>query len=53
MRVKNSQSFPNSTKSLVAAFRAGPQTPLLQSSEIPNLGLTAQIGNFRPHLVIT
>ena len=27
-------------------FRAGPQTPLLQSSEILDLGLTAQIGNF-------
>ena len=28
-------------------FRAGPQTPLLQSSEFsPNFGLTDQIGNF-------
>ena len=28
------------------AFRVGPQTPLLQSSEIPNLCLTVQSGNF-------
>ena len=27
-------------------FRASPQTPLLQSSEILNLGVTAQTGNF-------
>ena len=31
---------------LIGPFRAGPQTPLLQSSEIPKLGLTALIGNF-------
>ena len=30
----------------LGAFRVGPQTPLFQSSEIPNLCLTAQNGNF-------
>ena len=34
------------SQTLLAVFRVGPQTPLLQSSEIPNLGLTAQTGNF-------
>ena len=29
------------------AYRAGPRTPLLQSSEIPNSALTVQIGNFQ------
>ena len=30
----------------LGTFRAGPQTPLLQNSEIPNLGRKAQMGNF-------
>ena len=30
----------------IGTLQSMPQIPLLQSSEIPNLGLTAQIGNF-------
>ena len=44
---KNGVAYKNNMKCQIAKiFRAGPQTPLLQSSEIPNLDLTAQIGNF-------
>ena len=34
------------TRTPLESFRAGPQTPLLQSSVIPNLDLMAQFGNF-------
>ena len=34
------------TRTPLESFRAGPQSPLLQSSVIPNLDLMAQFGNF-------
>ena len=43
---KRSPKFSKLTKSPVVALGAGPQTALLQSSEIPDLGLTSQIENF-------